>query len=128
VGCCVLGRTDTLKRLGPFSDDIFMYGEDLELGLRAADEGVETWFHPEARVVHYRAHSTRAEFGGEPFELLASQRRSVVAERRGAWKAKLDDLLQATTFADRIAIKTVTRRETGRERRQLRALRGKKQP
>ena len=35
-----------------------MYGEDLELGLRAARAGVETWFWPGARVVHHRAHSS----------------------------------------------------------------------
>ena len=53
--------------------------------------GVETWFWPPARVVHHRAHSTRAEFGGEPFELLARARRDVVARRLGPRRAGLDD-------------------------------------
>ncbi|HEY2601390.1 MAG TPA: glycosyltransferase [Thermoleophilaceae bacterium] len=123
VGCCVVGRTSTLKQLGPFDERIFLYGEDLELGLRAADAGIETWFHPEARVIHHQAHSSLPEFGGEPTELLAKQRRAVVAERRGRARARLDDLLQATTFADRIALKTLTRHGTTRERAQLRALR-----
>jgi N-acetylglucosaminyl-diphospho-decaprenol L-rhamnosyltransferase len=123
VGCCLAARTETLRRLGPFDERTFMYGEDLDLGLRAADAGIETWFHPEARVIHYSAHSTGRAFGGEPFELLAKRRRSVIAERRGRGRARLDDLLQATTFADRIALKTLTRRSTEREREQLRALR-----
>ena len=84
VGCCVAGRTETLRRLGPFDESIFLYGEDLELGLRASDEGVETWFWPAARIVHHGAHSTAPAFGGEAFELLARQRREVVARRRGA--------------------------------------------
>jgi GT2 family glycosyltransferase len=123
VGCCVVGRTDTLRRLGPFDERIFMYGEDLELGLRAADAGVETWFRPDARVLHHSAHSSQPKFQGEPFERLAKQRRSVVGERRGRARARLDDLLQATTFLDRIALKTLTRRDSERERAQLRALR-----
>jgi GT2 family glycosyltransferase/glycosyltransferase involved in cell wall biosynthesis len=123
VGCCVVARTDTLRRLGPFDERIFMYGEDLELGLRAADAGVETWFRPDARVLHHSAHSSQQEFQGEPFELLAKQRRSVVGERRGRARARADDLLQATTFLDRIALKTLTRKSSERERAQLRALR-----
>ena len=46
VGACLVARTDLLRRLGPFSEDIFLYGEDLDLGLRAAEQGVETWFWP----------------------------------------------------------------------------------
>ena len=123
VGCCVVARTDTLRRLGPFDERAFMYGEDLDLGLRAGDAGIETWFRPEARVIHHHAHSTREHFGGEPYELLARRRRAVVAERRGRRRAFLDDLLQAATFADRIAVKVLARRDTAREREQLRALR-----
>jgi GT2 family glycosyltransferase len=118
-----VARTDTLRRLGPFDERAFMYGEDLDLGLRAGDGGIETWFRPDARVIHHHAHSTREHFGGEPYELLARRRRAVVAERRGRRRVILDDLLQAATFADRIAFKALTRRDTTREREQLRALR-----
>jgi GT2 family glycosyltransferase len=123
VGACFAGRTETLRALGPFDPEIFLYGEDLDLGLRAADAGVETWFWPSARVLHERAHSTRRAFGGEPYELLARRRREVIAKRRGAARARSDDLIQALTFADRIALKALTGRDTGRERRQLAALR-----
>jgi GT2 family glycosyltransferase len=123
VGACIVARTGTLKRLGPFDERIFMYGEDLDLGLRAADQGIVTWFRPDARVLHHGAHSTSEAFGGEPFELLAKQRQDVLRARRGRTRARLDHLLQATTFADRIALKTLTRRDTQRERTQLKALR-----
>jgi N-acetylglucosaminyl-diphospho-decaprenol L-rhamnosyltransferase len=123
VGCCLAARTKTLRRLGPFDERIFMYAEDLELGLRASDEGVETWFWPQARVIHYGAHSSEVAFGGEPIELLARQRAEVVAERRGEQTARRDRALQALTFLDRIVLKTLTGRDTMRERAQLRALR-----
>jgi GT2 family glycosyltransferase/glycosyltransferase involved in cell wall biosynthesis len=123
VGCAVAGRTETLRRLGPFDKDAFLYAEDLDLGLRATARGVETWFWPAARVIHRRAHSSDAAYGGEPFELLARRRREVVAERLGPGRAAMDDALQALTFANRALIKTLLRRDAGRERRQLAALR-----
>lgn len=123
VGACFAAQTETLRRLGPFDPAIFLYAEDLDLGMRAAEASVETWFWPSARVVHQRAHATRRRFGGEPVELLARRRRAVIAARRGRRRTRLDDLVQAVTFANRIALKTLARRDTARERRQLAALR-----
>jgi glycosyltransferase involved in cell wall biosynthesis/GT2 family glycosyltransferase len=123
VGCCVAGRTDTLSRLGPFDERIFLYAEDLELGLRAGELGVETWWWPSARVIHHEAHSSRRTFGGEPVELLARQRHAVVADHRGERRARWDDWLQALTLANRIALKRLLRRPSARERRQLAAVR-----
>ncbi|MGH2894879.1 MAG: glycosyltransferase, partial [Solirubrobacteraceae bacterium] len=53
VGCAIAARTDVLRRLGPFDESIFLYGEDMELGQRAAGTGVPTWFWPTARVCHH---------------------------------------------------------------------------
>jgi N-acetylglucosaminyl-diphospho-decaprenol L-rhamnosyltransferase len=123
VGCCLVAATATLRRLGPFDETIFLYGEDLELGLRARAAGVETWFCPGARVVHHRSSSTERAFGGEPFERMARQRRVVVEKHLGRPRRTIDDWLQLVTFADRIALKALLGRSTERERRQLAALR-----
>jgi N-acetylglucosaminyl-diphospho-decaprenol L-rhamnosyltransferase len=123
VGCCLAAGTATLRRLGPFDERIFLYGEDLELGLRARNLGIETWFWPAARVLHHRSASTERAFGGEPFERLARQRRWVVEERLGRRRRVLDDWAQLVTFAGRLAVKTLLRRPHERERRQLDALR-----
>jgi GT2 family glycosyltransferase len=121
VGCAVGGRTETLRRLGPFSDQIFLFGEDLELGLRAASEGVQTWFWPAARVLHARAHTTARVYGGEPFERLAIARHRAIALGAGERVARRDDLTQAALFAGRIAVKRALGRDADRERSQLRA-------
>jgi N-acetylglucosaminyl-diphospho-decaprenol L-rhamnosyltransferase len=123
VGAALVARTETLRRLGPFDETIFMYGEDLELGLRAAEQGVETWFWPQARVRHQGAHSSDRAFGGEPFELLAQARHDVMVKRFGARRAQLDDSAQAATFASRLILKRALGRPAERERRQLAALR-----
>ena len=119
VGCCLVARRETLLRLGPFDERIFLYAEDLDLGMHAGDAGVETWFWPAARVLHKRAHSSGRAFGGEPFELLAHERRQVIGRRRGRRAARLDDMAQAATFATRLALKRLLRRPAERERRQL---------
>jgi glycosyltransferase involved in cell wall biosynthesis/GT2 family glycosyltransferase len=123
VGCALVARTETLAALGPFDEQIFLYGEDLDLGLRAAAAGVETWFWPSARVLHTGAHASSKAFGAEPFELLARARHEVVARRLGSGRARVDDAAQALTFASRIAAKGLLRRPVARERAQLRALR-----
>jgi len=123
VGACIAGRTDTLGRLGPFDPAIFLYSEDLDLGLRAQAAGIATWFWPQARVIHHQSHATARAFGGEPYARLARQRHDVVARRLGERTAARDDLLQALTFANRLALKRLLRRPAAREREQLAAVR-----
>jgi GT2 family glycosyltransferase len=102
--------------MGPFDESIFLYAEDLELGLRT-----ETWFHPEARVIHSRAHTTAKEFGGENYELLAQQRREIVRRRLGPRRAIVDDVIELVTFADRALLRTVLGRSAKRETARFRA-------
>ncbi len=122
VGCALLARTETFRVLGPFDQRIFLYGEDLDLGLRGAAQGIETWFWPQARVVHHRAHASTRAFGSEPFELLARTRHDAVARCLGTTRARIDDGAQALTFLTRAAIKAALGRPRLRERRQLRAV------
>ncbi|MGO9750169.1 MAG: glycosyltransferase [Solirubrobacteraceae bacterium] len=122
VGCALLARTHTLRRLGPFDQSIFLYGEDLDLCLRAREQAVATWFWPSARVLHHGAHSTGPAFGGEPFERLAAARHNVVAQRLGRRAALADGALQAFTFASRLTLKRALGRECARERSRLAAL------
>lgn len=123
TAACLVAATETLKRLGPFDESIFLYAEDLELGLRARDAGVETWFHPEARVVHTGAHSTLRAFGGENHELLAQQRRDVVERRLGPARARLDDGVEMATFADRWLLRRLAGRDAATEAARFRARR-----
>jgi GT2 family glycosyltransferase len=127
VGCALVAATDALRQLGPFDERIFMYSEDLELGLRARQSGVETWFWPSGTVLHHGGHASFAAFGGEPFERQARARHDVVRRRLGPGAAAVDDAQQALTFASRIAYKRALRRPWSRERRQLQALRAVRQ-
>jgi GT2 family glycosyltransferase len=116
TAACLVAQTQTLREAGPFDEAIFLYAEDLDLGLRA-----ETWFRPDARVIHTRAHSTKPAFGGENYELLARQRREVVRRRLGRGRAMVDDVIELMTFADRALLHTLTGRSAKRETERFRA-------
>ena len=123
VGCALGGRTETLRALGPFAESIFMYGEDLELGLRAGRAGVATWFWPGARVVHHGAHSSVDAYGGEPFEVLAAARSRAIAMTLGDAAARRDDRAQTALYASRALVKRALGADRSRELAQLRAVR-----
>ena len=47
TGACIAAPTAVLRGLGPFDPALRMYGEDVDLGLRAAAAGVASWFDPD---------------------------------------------------------------------------------
>lgn len=123
IAAAVAARTDTLRRLGPFDPEQFLFYEDLDLCLRARAAGVPTILHPGVTMEHRGGHSTGPAYGGEPHELLAARRRDVVRANLGARAVALDDAAQALTFATRGAARAALRRDARREWAQLRALR-----
>jgi N-acetylglucosaminyl-diphospho-decaprenol L-rhamnosyltransferase len=116
VAACLAASTDTLKRLGPFDPGIHLFAEDMDLCLRARNAGLPTILHPDLALTHTGGHSVLRE--GEPFELLARQRATVIEATRGRRARNLDDAAQALTFATRALVK----RPNTRERAQLAAL------
>jgi GT2 family glycosyltransferase len=63
TGACIAGRTQTLRKLGPFDPQLHMFGEDVDLGLRARAAGVRSWFEPGCRVVHHGQGSSTLVYG-----------------------------------------------------------------
>jgi GT2 family glycosyltransferase len=123
IAAALAARTDTLRRLGPFDARQFLFYEDLDLCLRARAARVPTILHPDLTLEHRGGHSTGPAYGGEPLPLLAQRRREVIGRNRGTRALLLDDTAQALTFATRATARTLLRRDAGRERAQLRALR-----
>ena len=75
TGSCVAGRREDLLTLGPFDEALQMYGEDVDLGLRAEAAGIASYFCPESA----RCRPPRGRFL-EP-RLWISRR---LADQRGA--------------------------------------------
>jgi N-acetylglucosaminyl-diphospho-decaprenol L-rhamnosyltransferase len=116
VAACLAATTRTLRALGPFDPAIHLFAEDMDLCLRARNAGIPTILHPDLALTHTGGHSVLRE--GEPFELLARQRATVIEATRGRRARHLDDAAQALTFATRALVK----RPNQRERAQLDAL------
>ncbi|MEZ5276835.1 MAG: glycosyltransferase family 2 protein [Opitutaceae bacterium] len=57
-GACVMLRRDVWKEIGGFSEDFFMYGEDIDLSFRARSAGFRNYYVPGAEVVHHGGSST----------------------------------------------------------------------
>jgi GT2 family glycosyltransferase len=114
IAACLAAPTETLRQLGPFDPRIHLFAEDMDLCLRAREQGIRTVLHPDLALFHTGRHSIREE----PFDTLARARRAVVRRRRGRRALALDDAAQALTFATRALLK----RPNDRERTQLSAL------
>ena len=120
VAACLAGSTAALRRLGPFDESAHLFGEDMDLCLRARAAGMPTVLHPDLRIRHAGGHSTHRS--GEPLDLIAQRRRAVVGADRGRGALLLDDIAQALTFATRAAAHGLVGGDARRPARQLAAL------
>ncbi len=58
-GSCMMIRRQVLDDTGLLDEDFFLYGEDLDLCLRAGKQGWKVYYCPEATMVHYHGESSR---------------------------------------------------------------------
>ena len=61
-GACMLLRVDTFRRVGGFSPQFFMYGEDMDLCAKTRKTGLQVYHAPTAEVVHHGGGSSVGEF------------------------------------------------------------------
>jgi GT2 family glycosyltransferase len=52
TGAAMLISSAALREVGPWDESFFLYSEETEYALRAADRGYALWYEPEAVVVH----------------------------------------------------------------------------
>jgi GT2 family glycosyltransferase len=61
-GCFMFLRLSALKEIGLFDENIFMYGEEVDLCRRLIHNGYETIYYPEASVVHHFQKGSHKSF------------------------------------------------------------------
>lgn len=54
-GCCFLIKTELFQKTGGFDEKYFMYGEDIDLGLRLKNINIKFYLVPQAVIWHYGA-------------------------------------------------------------------------
>jgi GT2 family glycosyltransferase len=64
-GACMLVRKELFERVGSFDENIFAYGEDMELCYRAHKDGWQVIYVPDAEIIHYGNQSGIQVFGDE---------------------------------------------------------------
>ena len=120
AGACVAAPRDLLLGLGPFDPAIHLYGEDMDLGLRAGRAGVLSLFCPDlARVIHYGRGSTSQVLPEGPWELMARNRRAVLRRACGPRRERAAQAALVLNLGLRAAAKAALRRDARRDRAAL---------
>ena len=106
-----------LSRIGPFDEQFFMYGEDLDLCLRCSQEGFKVVYDGSHSVIHFKGRSSGKEYramskaiftGTKQFYLKHFNRPESIATR---WKYEILFWLWGS-FASLVA--TIRGRKTAR--------------
>jgi hypothetical protein len=57
-GACVMFRREVFAQIGQFSEEYFMYAEDLDLCCKAAKAGFTNYYIPQGWIIHYGGKSS----------------------------------------------------------------------
>lgn len=101
-GACMLLRAEVFRRIGGFSPEFFMYGEDMDLCAKVRALGLTVYHHPRAEVVHHGSGSSQTQIN--QFSTVMVRVAGVIYMRRnhGPFTALLYRILQGVSAAARI--------------------------
>jgi N-acetylglucosaminyl-diphospho-decaprenol L-rhamnosyltransferase len=123
TGACLAASRSVFLGLGPFDESLHLFGEDLDLGLRARRAGVPLLYAPEvARIVHLGGRSSTRRFPRGDAALKLAARREVVRRRIGPRRERLDLGTQIAFHTTRWLAKRALRRDAQPERDWIGAL------
>lgn len=57
-GACVLFKREVFAQVGLFSEEYFMYAEDLDLSYKAVQAGFTNYYLPQGRIIHFGGKSS----------------------------------------------------------------------
>ena len=121
-GACIAAPTEVLRRLGPFDPALHMYGEDVDLGLRATAAGIASWLEPRTGpVVHHGQGSSARLYGtAEGWRPTGTLNwRAAVRRAHGARREWLGWRALRLNLRLRLIAKTLAGRATDRDRAAL---------
>lgn len=59
VGAFMFISPNCLKKVQGFDEQFYMYGEDLDLCMRASLGGFKVWYYPKTSTIHYKGQSSK---------------------------------------------------------------------
>ncbi|MEL7444645.1 MAG: glycosyltransferase family 2 protein [Pseudomonadota bacterium] len=105
TGCFFLLKTATWRELGGFQDKYFMYGEEVDMCLRAAKLGYRPMITPKARIMHLGGASARKR--EEKMFQQASCRATLIQDHWGPIRAPLGLLMLRLWITVRASVATL---------------------
>jgi hypothetical protein len=60
-GACMLLKREVFELVGMFSEQYFMYGEDIDLNYKVAQTGLKNYYIPDAVIIHYGGCSSKQQ-------------------------------------------------------------------
>jgi GT2 family glycosyltransferase len=125
TGACIAGPTAVLAQLGPFDPELHMFGEDVDLGLRAGAAGIESWFDPTScAIIHHGQGSSTQVYGSrEGWRPTGTINwRAAVRRAYGPRRETLGWYALRTNLRLRLVAKTLLGRATDRDRAAVKAV------
>ena len=101
-GACAMIRRDLFQRLTGFSDEYFMYSEDVDLCYRVTQHGLRCYYVPGAVVVHYGGASTSQS----PISEFSTV---MMLESRSRYFARTSSVAHARRFRAAICVSSIMR-------------------
>lgn len=97
TGCCVMFKSETIRKTGMFDEIYFMYMEDVDYSLRLKNNGVKLIMVPEAHMWHKVSTSSGVE---SKFTVYYSNRNRLYLQK----KFQIDILTRLVTLLTRILL------------------------
>jgi len=103
-GACLLIKAKAFETVGGFSEDYFMYGEDLDLCFKLKRAGFRVYHVPETSIVHHGGGSTQASDGSLPNVMMLESVFRFMRSNRGALSASLYRAAMAASSLVRLSL------------------------
>jgi len=93
TGCCLVIKTELVKKIGLMDKRYFAYFEDVDYSFRAQKQGFKTWYVPQLYLWHKNAGSSAS--GSLTHDYLLSRNRLLLSARHAPLKTHLLVLKEA---------------------------------
>jgi GT2 family glycosyltransferase len=88
---------DKLKKIGHFDERLFMYGEDVDICLRARKMGFHNYYYPSTQIIHHENQSGKVFFGGKRLAATFQSNDYVIKKHFGRFTAAGIELVTCIT-------------------------------
>jgi GT2 family glycosyltransferase len=103
-GACILIKKKAFEVVGGFSENYFMYGEDLDLCFKLKRAGFRVYHVPETSIVHHGGGSTKTNTSNFASVMMRESVFRFMRSNRGALSANLYRAAMAVTSLVRLSL------------------------